>query len=136
MKKLNEVLLVEDDLVDVMTVKRAFRDLGIQNEIIHKSDGEKALDYLLDKKNPRPGIILLDLNMPCMNGLEFLEIVKKNTTLQSIPIVVLTTSSESNDLTTSFKHSIAGYMIKPVNYTDYVEMMKAISSYWNQSEMI
>ena len=71
------ILLVEDDLVDMMSVKRALRDLNVTNPLYHVENGEEALEYLRDDKNPVPAIILLDINMPKMNGLEFLEIAKK-----------------------------------------------------------
>ncbi len=135
MRDLQPVLLVEDDIVDAMTVKRAFKELAIPNQIIHKTNGEEAIAFLNDSQQPRPGIILLDLNMPRMNGIEFLESVKNKSEIKSIPIVVLTTSSEYIDRKYSFENHIAGYMVKPANYNDFVNMMKTISNYWNSSEM-
>ena len=85
------VILVEDDRVDQMTVRRAFRDLKITNPLIIAANGEEALVYLRDAVNPRPCLILLDLNMPRMNGLEFLAIAKKDEQLKMLPVVVLTT---------------------------------------------
>jgi len=95
---------------------------------------ENALEYLKTKGSEMPSIILLDLNMPRMGGLEFLEIVKKDEQLKTIPIIILTTSSEHQDRLSSFNYSVAGYMVKPINYHEFVEMMKSISDYWSHSE--
>lgn len=131
----NPILLVEDDSIDAMMVERALKDLKIKNKLIHQENGEEALKYLENNNQFKPCIILLDLNMPRMSGIEFLEIVKKDPRLKSIPIVILTTSSEHQDLLDSFSHSVAGYMVKPVDYHNFVEMMKTISTYWSHSEL-
>jgi len=128
------VILVEDDRVDQMTVRRAFRDLKITNPLIIAANGEEALVYLRDAVNPRPCLILLDLNMPRMNGLEFLAIAKKDEQLKMLPVVVLTTSREQQDRIESFRLSVAGYMMKPVEYAKFVEMVKTINFYWTLSE--
>ena len=128
-------MLVEDDTVDVMTVKRALKDINITNHLIVASDAEDALSYLMDERNKRPGIILLDLNMPRMNGIEFLAAAKKNGLLKSIPVVVLTTSREDQDKVDSFDLGVSGYMVKPVSYAQFVEVMKTINLYWTLSEL-
>lgn len=128
------VLLVEDDRVDAMTVKRAIRQIKMQHPMVHAENGEEALEYLQNSANEKPWIILLDLNMPKMNGIEFLEIAKKDPELQSIPVIVLTTSKEQQDRIESFRFGVAGYMIKPVDYSQFVEMMEAIKMYWSLSE--
>lgn len=128
-------MLVEDDLVDVMTVKRALKEINVSNPLIVASDGEEALLYLMDEGNKRPGIILLDLDMPMMNGVEFLAAAKKNGVLKSIPVVVLTTSREDQDKVDSFDLGVAGYMVKPVSYAQFVEVMKTINLYWTLSEL-
>ena len=135
MKRLDPILLVEDDSVDALTVQRAFKDIEVRNEVIHFENGEEALEFLRTGKGPRPCIILLDLNMPRMNGIEFLEAVKMDEKLRSIPIVVLTTSTEHKDRHESFNHSVAGYMVKPIDYKAFVELMKTISTYWSHSEL-
>ena len=135
MKKNLEIMLVEDDIVDVMTVKRALKDINVTNHLIVASDGEEALTYLRDERNKRPGIILLDLNMPRMNGIEFLVAAKKNEVLKSLPVVVLTTSREDQDKVDSFNLGVAGYMVKPVGYAQFVEVMKTINLYWTLSEL-
>jgi len=130
----NPILLVEDDSVDAMMVSRALKELEVPNKLIHHENGENALDYLKTKGSENPCIILLDLNMPRMGGLEFLEIVKNDERLKTIPVIILTTSSELQDRLSSFSYSVAGYMVKPINYDEFVEMMKSISNYWSHSE--
>ncbi len=129
------ILLVEDDKVDVMTVKRAFRDLKLTNPLTVVGNGEEALNYLRDPDNERPCIILLDLNMPKMNGIEFLAVVKQDTALMAIPVIVLTTSHEEQDKIASFNHGVAGYMLKPVDYKQFVEVVRAVDLYWSVSEL-
>jgi CheY-like chemotaxis protein len=129
------ILLIEDDLVDVMTVKRAFKEVKITNPIEVCNNGLEGLQFLRNSKNKRPGIILLDINMPKMNGIEFLQIIKKDKNFKSIPIVVLTTSKAEQDKIESFKLGIAGYMIKPVDYMQFVKIIKTIHIYWTLSEL-
>lgn len=128
------ILLLEDDRVDAMIVERALRDLKVENELVIAKNGEEGLKYLRDKKKHLPGIILLDLNMPRMNGLEFLDIVKKDDQFKKIPIVVLTTSDEEKDRSASYNLGIAGYMTKPVNYPQFVEVLRTITLYWSLSK--
>jgi len=135
MKSNNPVLLVEDDDVDTMTVKRAFTELNITNPLICTVNGEEALEYLRDPNNTRPCVILLDLNMPKMNGIEFMKIVKEDDDLKSLTIVVLTTSQDEHDKIESFNFSVAGYMIKPVDYKQFVEVIRTINIYWSLSEV-
>ncbi|MBI9039666.1 MAG: response regulator [Bacteroidales bacterium] len=130
-----KILLVEDDQVDVMTIKRAFKDINITNPIFVCENGLEALDYLHDKQKELPGIILLDLNMPKMNGIEFLQEIKDDKQLKSIPVVVLTTSKEEQDKVESFNLGVAGYMIKPVDYLQFVEIIRTIHLYWTLSEL-
>ena len=129
------ILLVEDDHVDGMTVQRALKDLHITNRLDMAYNGEEALEILRDDKRERPCIILLDLNMPKMNGIEFLKVVKNDDAVKKIPVVVLTTSTEEQDKVESYNHGIAGYMIKPVDYKQFVETMKTIHMYWILSEL-
>ncbi len=88
-----------------------------------------------DESHEHPGIILLDLNTPRMNGIEFLRIVKQDPNLKRIPVVVLTTSKEEQDKLDSFSLGVAGYMIKPVDYLQFVEVMRTINLYWTLSEL-
>ncbi|MDH5680671.1 MAG: response regulator [Spirochaetota bacterium] len=135
MKSKKPILLVEDDKVDVMTVKRVLKDIHVTNTLLLAGNGEEALELLNNSSVEEPGIILLDLNMPRMNGLEFLKAVKTDSLHKSIPVVVLTTSRDDNDRLESFNHSVAGYMIKPVDYNQFVELMKNVDSYWTYSEV-
>ena len=129
------ILLVEDDKVDAMTVKRALRETNIVNKLVIRENGVEALEHLQEKSNTRPCIILLDLNMPKMNGVEFLEKIKSDKNLKSIPVIVLTTSDELDDKKSAFEHSAAGYMLKPVDYNQFVDTMNSIKQYWVLSEL-
>ena len=129
------ILLVEDDQVDAMTVRRAFKELHVTNLLVHVENGEEALDHLRDSASERPCIILLDLNMPKMGGIEFLQAVKHDESFKAIPAVVLTTSDEQQDKVESFNLGVAGYMAKPVDYQHFVEVMRSINTYWTLSEM-
>lgn len=135
MDKSGQILLVEDDHIDVLTVKRALKDVDVNNELVVVSDGEKALEYLKDDRSELPFIILLDLNMPRMNGIEFLEIIKNDNKLKKIPVIVLTTSNEQEDKEKAFDLGVAGYMIKPVDYVQFLNLMTAIKMYWSASEL-
>jgi len=135
MRSFKPILLVEDDQVDAMTVKRALKDIKVTNRLDIVNDGEAALTFLKNPENEKPGIILLDLNMPRMNGIEFLKIAKKDKSLKKIPVVVLTTSKEDQDKVDSFNLGVAGYMIKPVDYRKFVEVVKTIDMYWTLSEL-
>ncbi len=135
MKDHKNILLVEDDIVDAMTVKRALNDIKVTNTLNTVENGEEALAYLRSSGNEIPGIILLDLNMPKMNGIEFLKIVKNDNALKKIPVIVLTTSQEEHDKIESFNLGVAGFMIKPVDYLQFVETMRTIDMYWTLSEL-
>ena len=135
MRSTKPVLLVEDDVVDMMTVRRAFEDLNLSNPLVHVSDGEQALEYLNDSRQAKPCVILLDLNMPRMNGVEFMRIAKADPVLRKIPIVVLTTSKDDRDIVDSYKLSAAGYIVKPVDYQSFVEAIRTIDIYWTISEL-
>lgn len=135
MRDSRPVLLVEDDSIDAMTVQRAFRDLKVTNPLERAVNGEEALAYLQDPANDKPCVILLDLNMPKMNGTEFLAVAKADPSLKKIPVIVLTTSSEERDIVESFRLSVAGYIIKPVDYKKFVEAIRTIDLYWTLSEL-
>ncbi len=130
MLKTRPLLLIEDDNVDAMTVKRAMEEIGVIESFVHLTNGEEALDYLQSEVNEKPFLILLDLNMPRMNGIEFLEKAKDHPGIRNIPVVVLTTSRENRDIVMTFEKSVAGYMVKPIDYDQFVEKMRAICEYW------
>lgn len=129
------ILLIEDDSIDAMTVGRALKELHVSNRLEHVENGEEGLAYLRDPANDKPCIILLDLNMPVMNGIEFLQAVKADNDLRRIPVVVLTTSEEQEDKVDSFSLGVAGYMRKPVDYQQFVETIRSIDAYWTISEL-
>jgi CheY-like chemotaxis protein len=135
MRSTKPVLLVEDDSIDAMTVQRAFKDLKLGNKLAHSINGEEGLNYLRNSENEEPCVILLDLNMPRMNGIEFLKVIKEDEHLKRIPVIVLTTSNEERDVVESFRLSVAGYIVKPVDYTKFVEAIRTIDLYWTLSEM-
>ncbi|MFC1652643.1 response regulator [Planctomycetota bacterium] len=127
------LLLIEDDQVDARTVKRALQDIGVVDTIVHLTNGEEAMDYLRSGVNAKPCLILLDLNMPRMGGREFLEAAKQDATMCRIPIVVLTTSTNEDDIQETFTLGVAGYMVKPLDYDKFVDTIQAVSQYWSMS---
>ncbi len=130
MLRKKSVLLIEDDTVDAMAIKRAIDQTGELDELIHVVNGEEGLAYLRCQDNETPFLIMLDLNMPRMNGLEFLETVKEDQILRRIPVVVLTTSTKACDIDGTFSHSVAGYMVKPIDYDKLVQIIQTVSTYW------
>jgi CheY-like chemotaxis protein len=134
MRNSKPILFVEDDRLDAMIVKRALDDLKVTNELVHVANGEEAIEYLRNAGNKKPCIILLDLNMPKTNGVEFLRIVKADEELKRIPIVVLTASTEEQDVIETFELSVAGYIVKPVDYMKFVEAMRTVTLYWTLCE--
>lgn len=135
MRSYMPILLVEDDDVDVIITQRAFNELKVTNQLVRKVDGKDALEYLRDDGNSKPCVILLDLNMPRMNGFEFLKIVKADDVLKRIPVVVLTTSTEEQNVIEGFSLGIAGYIVKSVNYKQFVEAMRTLYMYWTLSRL-
>jgi CheY-like chemotaxis protein len=135
MQILKPIMLIEDDSVDAMTVKRAMKELHITNSMIHCLNGEDGLKYLADPETEKPFVILLDLNMPKMTGIEFLKAVKAYPELKPIPVVVLTTSKERRDVQDSFDLGAVGYMIKPVDYAKFMELINTVMLYWRLSEL-
>ncbi|MCE5339683.1 MAG: response regulator [Planctomycetaceae bacterium] len=135
MRNFKPILLVDDDDVDAIITQRAVNDLKITNELLRKVDGEDALEYLRDPNNAKPCVILLDLNMPRMNGFEFLKVAKADADLKRIPIVVLTTSDVDQNILDSFDLGVAGYIVKPVDYKQFLDAMKTINMYWTLSQL-
>jgi len=126
-------LHVEDDPVDVANLRRAFSRRGIRNPIHAVPNGERALALLrgeLAHAIGRPGIILLDLGMPVMGGLEFLAQIKKDGRLRSIPVVVLTGSNRDEERRSAYELGAAGYVVKPMDFDDFAEAITIIERYW------
>ena len=134
MKTKKPILLAEDDSVDVLTIQRALKEIKVTNRLDVVENGVEALNFLRDPAHQKPCLILLDLNMPKMNGIEFLKEFKQDDHLKMIPVIVLTTSREERDKIESFANGVAGYMIKPVDYKQFVEVLRAIDLYWTLSE--
>lgn len=131
MKSGSPILLVEDDKVDQLSVKRVMNSLGIVNPLLIAKHGEEALEIL---QNSKPSLILLDLNMPRMNGLEFLKMIKADENINAIPVIVVTTSNSAEERLIAFRLGVCGFMIKPVEFDDFVRMFDAIKKYWTLSE--
>jgi CheY-like chemotaxis protein len=135
MNNILKVLLIEDDAIEVMKLNRAASSLNLKHQIIEANNGEEALE-ILQKKEILPDIILLDLNMPKLNGIEFLGILKNDEALKYIPTIILTTSNNQKDLLACYKIGVAGYVLKPLKYEDYVSKIENLLSYWSINELI
>ncbi len=135
-EKMLNILLVEDDEVDVMNVRRAFQKNHIANPLFVAGDGLEALEALRGGRVPRERrLVLLDLNMPRMNGIEFLRALRADPELCATPVVVLTTSNDERDRLQSYAHNVAGYLVKPVASPAFVELMTALNAYWSRVEL-
>ena len=135
MRNSKPILLIEDDPADAMMVRRAFEDLRLTNPLIHSTNGKEALDYLRNEGNKKPCVILLDSNMPKMNGSEFLKVIKADDVLKKVPVVALTTCSEEQHIAEQFELGVAGYVVKPVDYKNFLEAIRVIHIYWTLSEL-
>jgi len=130
------ILLVEDDQIDQMNVKRAFERNKIMNPLYVAENGVEALEMLRDGRVPdERRLILLDLNMPMMNGIEFLKTLRADDTLSGTPVVVLTTSNDEQDKVQAYNLNVAGYLLKPVTFSNFVELTAALNKYWTLVEM-
>ena len=130
------ILLVDDDEVDVMTVKRAFTKANITNKVFVATNGVEALELLRrDAIPPQRRLILLDLDMPRMNGIEFLRELRKDPALAALTVVVLTTSNEDRDRVNAYQLNVAGYLLKPVTFSDFAEVMATLNKYWTLMEL-
>ncbi len=133
MRNSKPILLVEDDEVDAITTRKALSEIDIHNELILKCDGKEAMEYLMDEKNKKPCIILLDLDMPEMDGFEFITAVKSEDNLKKIPLIVLAASDEERNITKAFDSFAAGYILKTVEFGQFVERMRIVDKYWTLS---
>ena len=131
------VLLIDDDEVDVMNVQRAFKKNNIINPLYVAHNGLEALELLRSDKVPSERrLVLLDLNMPKMNGLEFLREVRNDPELRSLTVIVLTTSDDERDKVEAYNLNVAGYIVKPVTFQSFVEAVAALNTYWSLNELL
>jgi CheY-like chemotaxis protein len=135
MRRILNILLIEDDMIEVMKLNRATSSLQLSHKITETNNGEDALK-LLEQKDNLPDIILLDLNMPKINGIEFLKILKADERLKYIPTIILTTSNNQRDLLECYKIGVAGYVLKPLKYEEYVSKIEKLLAYWSINELI
>jgi CheY-like chemotaxis protein len=134
------ILLVEDDPAHAEIVRRSFVNFRMVNrpvQLIHVADGQDALDYLFSRgkfqnagQSPRPDLILLDLRLPKVDGLEVLKIVKEDANLASIPVVVLTTSSAETDVAKAYESHANSYLVKPMDFSQFNKLMDVLGFYW------
>ncbi|MFI0896441.1 response regulator [Streptomyces sp. NPDC020983] len=130
------VLLVEDDPADALLVEEALTGRGIEREITRADDGIEALDHLRNPDNPRPDLIVLDLNMPRMNGRELLGVLKEDGDLRTIPVVVLTTSATPADVSSAYERHANAYVTKPVNLDDFLESVRSIDQFFLETATV
>lgn len=134
------ILLVEDDEVDVMNIRRAFKRINITNPLFVAANGLEALDMLRGTSDQltipsRRRLVLLDLNMPRMGGIEFLHELRADAALKSTPVIVLTTSNQDRDRVEAYNLNVAGYLLKPVTFVNFAEVMATLNSYWTLCEL-
>ena len=135
MKRELKILLVEDNIIEILKLKRAIENLGMNHEVLEAENGEIALDSIRQEEI-NPDIVLLDLNMPKMNGLEFLAIVRNDESMRHLPIIILSTSNNNRDLMEAYKLGVSGYILKPLKYDDYVKKIEYTLQYWSNNELI
>lgn len=139
MENLVKILLVDDDEVDCMNVQRAFKKSNISNPLHIAHNGVEALDVLrgtngVEKLTPTPRIILLDINMPKMNGLEFLKELRADKNLHTISVFVMTTSNDDKDRVEAYNYNVAGYIIKPISFENFVAAVSILNNFWQLCE--
>ncbi|ALJ00307.1 response regulator [Rufibacter tibetensis] len=128
------ILLVEDDEVDIMNVQRAFKKNNITNPLHITRNGLEALEVLRSGTIPMPPIIILDINMPKMNGIEFLQELRKDSTLNRISVFVMTTSNEDSDKINAYNLNVAGYILKPLSFEKFLSSVATLNRYWKLCE--
>ncbi|MFQ4144330.1 response regulator [Chlorogloeopsis sp. ULAP02] len=141
LEKVINILLVEDDEVDVMNVRRAFKKVNITNPLYVAANGIDALAMLRGSEGKPPQVpgqrrlVLLDLNMPKMGGIEFLQELRSDPNLKPTPVVVMTTSNQDKDRVEAYNLNVAGYILKPVTFANFIELMAMLNRYWMLCEM-
>jgi CheY-like chemotaxis protein len=134
-EKLVNILLVEDDEVDVMNVKRAFSKNNIKNPLFVAGNGVEALEMLESDIVPLPKIIILDINMPKMNGIEFLKVMRANEKFKNITVFVMTTSNEDSDKIKAYDLNVAGYILKPLSFEKFLSSVATLKNFWQLCEL-
>lgn len=135
MSKSLNILLIEDDKIEIMKFNRVLEKLNVKHKILEANNGQEALNFFKEKAI-LPDIIILDLNMPILSGLEFLTILKNDESLMYIPSIIFSTSCNPKDILACYKLGIAGYILKPLKFEDYVERINALLNYWSKNELI
>ncbi len=130
------ILYVEDDEIEVMKFLHTIKDYFDSERITVANDGAEGLKVLVENRMHLPKLIILYINMPKMNGLELLSVIKKDSDFKNIPVIMLTTSENKKDVTTSFKNQVAGYFVKPFDPEKYKDIIRVINQYWQQSQTI
>ena len=130
-----DILFIEDDMIEVMKLKRTLKSLDFNHKLIEVSNGQEALN-LLETLDKLPEIILMDLNMPKISGIEFLSLLRANKLFNHIPTIVLTTSGNTSDILKCYNLGISGYLTKPLKYEEYVIKINNIISYWSNNEFL
>jgi CheY-like chemotaxis protein len=134
MKELPPILLVDDDSTDALLFKRAIDHLKIANPLVRSSNCQQALEYLMNSDNARPWIVLTDLNTPQMSGIELLRAVKNHESLRQTVVIVLSGSGDERDIAECFRCGAAGYMVKPSDHKQLINMIGTIHAYWTLSQ--
>ncbi|MBI3441608.1 MAG: response regulator [Proteobacteria bacterium] len=141
--KSKAILVVEDSTPDYESILRAFKKMGINNPVYRCECGEDALDYLRQtnkyqdaEKAPRPGIVLLDLNLPGLDGRSVLKQIKNDSKLRAIPVIVLTTSTSDKDIEECYNNGANSYMVKPVDWEKFLESMRSLKEFWLQTAVL
>lgn len=129
-----KILLVEDDSIEIMKLRRTMTSLNLPHTILEAGNGQEALEAL-EKNDYSPNLILLDLHMPKMNGIEFLKYLKADEELKLIPTVILTTSENNTDILNCYRLGISGYITKPTRFSDYQEKLKSLFEYLSINEL-
>ena len=136
MEKLGRILIVEDDPNDVELTLTALEDYNLVNDVVVTRDGQEALDYLhcrgqfSNRPNENPAVLLLDLKLPKVDGLEVLKQIKSDERLKMIPVVVLTSSHEEKDMMRSYSLGVNAYVVKPVDFHEFVNAVKELGAFW------
>ena len=130
MNNVIEILLVEDNLNDAELAIRALKKNNLANHLLHLEDGQEALDFLFDDKNRMPKLILLDLKMPKVDGIQVLRKLKSDERKKVIPVVVLTSSKEESDIVDTYKLGVNAYIVKPVDFDQFVKAVAQLGLFW------